>query len=116
MTNRATYPLAGALLALALLPGAARAQQSPEAACDLDRPVVFGGLDYDSASFHTAVARFILEKGYGCRTDSSKAVLFFLPLTVSLSLTLISDIDSPRGGLIRVAPQNLMSLAASMQR
>ena len=69
MTNRATYPLAGALLALALLPGAARAQQSPEAACDLDRPVVFGGLDYDSASFHTAVARFILEKGYGCRTD-----------------------------------------------
>lgn len=57
-----------------------------------------------------------LMQGYGCRTDSSKAVLFFLPLTVSLSLTLISDIDSPRGGLIRVAPQNLMSLAASMQR
>ncbi|WP_404994320.1 hypothetical protein [Cupriavidus pauculus] len=57
-----------------------------------------------------------LMQGYGCRTHSSKAVLFFLPLTVSLSLTLISDIDSPRGGLIRVAPQNLMSLAASMQR
>ncbi|MBY4730350.1 hypothetical protein K6V90_07320 [Cupriavidus pauculus] len=57
-----------------------------------------------------------LMQGYGCRTDSSKAVVFFLPLTVSLSLTLISDIDSPRGGLIRVAPQNLMSLAASMQR
>lgn len=57
-----------------------------------------------------------LMQGYGCRTDSSKAVLFFLPLTVSLSLTLISDIDSPRGGLIRVAQQNLMSLAASMQR
>lgn len=65
-----------------------------------------------------AVIAFLstLMQGYGCRTDSSKAVLFFLPLTVSLSLTLISDIDSPRGGLIRVAPQNLMSLAASMQR
>jgi hypothetical protein len=27
---------------------------------------------------------------------------------------LIADIDSPRGGVIRVAPQNLVSLAKSL--
>jgi glycine betaine/proline transport system substrate-binding protein len=30
---------------------------------------MFGGLDYGSAAFHTAMARFILEEGYGCETD-----------------------------------------------
>jgi len=40
----------------------------PAKACDVDRPVVFGGLDWESAAFGTEVARFILEKGYDCRT------------------------------------------------
>lgn len=31
---------------------------------------MFGGLDYGSASFHTALARTILEVGYGCETDT----------------------------------------------
>ncbi|MDX2144783.1 MAG: ABC transporter substrate-binding protein [Rhodospirillaceae bacterium] len=44
-------------------------QSSPVAACELDRPIVFAGLDWDSVGFHNAVARAILEKGYGCRTD-----------------------------------------------
>lgn len=39
-------------------------------ACDVKRPIVFGDLDWDSNAFHTAVARFVLEKGYGCKTDS----------------------------------------------
>jgi hypothetical protein len=39
-------------------------------------------------------------------------VLFLvLPLALSISFFLISDIDSPRGGVIRVRPQNLESLA-----
>ena len=38
--------------------------------CDLDRPIVFAGLDYDSAAFHTAVAMHILKEGYGCTVDS----------------------------------------------
>lgn len=44
---------------------------SPAAAqtCEVDRPVVFGGLDWDSNAFHTEVARIILEEGYGCETD-----------------------------------------------
>lgn len=37
--------------------------------CDIERPVVFAGFDWDSARLHNSVARFILEKGYGCQTD-----------------------------------------------
>ena len=37
--------------------------------CTLDRPILFGGLDWDSNAFHTEVARIILERGYGCETD-----------------------------------------------
>jgi glycine betaine/proline transport system substrate-binding protein len=37
--------------------------------CELDRPVVFANLNYGSAQFHTAVAKFIINKGYGCEVD-----------------------------------------------
>lgn len=42
---------------------------STSVACEINRPVMFAGLDYESAGFHTAIARTILEKGFGCRTD-----------------------------------------------
>jgi hypothetical protein len=32
----------------------------------------------------------------------------------ALAFFLISDIDSPRGGVIRVVPQNLLSLSQSL--
>jgi hypothetical protein len=38
-----------------------------------------------------------------------------LPAVVSLSLFLIADLDSPRGGAIHVAPQTLMSLSESLR-
>lgn len=38
-----------------------------------------------------------------------------LPLAISLSFFLIADIDSPRQGLIRLVPQNLMSVSQSLQ-
>lgn len=38
-----------------------------------------------------------------------------MPLMVAVSFFLIADIDSPRGGVIRVHPQNLVSLAATMK-
>jgi hypothetical protein len=41
-------------------------------------------------------------------------LLTVLPLTVAISLFLIADIDSPRGGVVQVAPQNLNRLAASL--
>jgi len=43
-----------------------------------------------------------------------RAALSVLPLIVSISMFLIADIDSPRGGVIRVAPQNLLALSQSL--
>jgi hypothetical protein len=42
-------------------------------------------------------------------------LLTVLPLTVAISLFLIADIDSPRGGVVEVVPQNLSRLAASLK-
>jgi hypothetical protein len=38
-----------------------------------------------------------------------------LPLAVSISFFLIADIDSPRGGVIRVQPQNLYAFAQTLK-
>jgi hypothetical protein len=55
--------------------------------------------------------------GYGARTAGAKAgLLFILPLVVAISFLLIADIDSPRGGFIHVAPQNLVSLSQSLPK
>ena len=53
--------------------------------------------------------------GYGMhRADTHSALRWVLPVVVSISFFLISDIDSPRGGVIRIAPQNLISLAQGL--
>jgi hypothetical protein len=55
--------------------------------------------------------------GYGARSPTPrKRFLLIMPLVVSLSVMLIADIDSPRNGVIRVVPQNLLSTAQSMPR
>jgi len=41
--------------------------------------------------------------------------LLILPVMVAIAFMLVADLDSPRGGIIRVAPQNLISLQSSMQ-
>jgi hypothetical protein len=54
--------------------------------------------------------------GYGSRRGEAKGVLLFvLPLILSISFTLIANIDSPRGGMVRVHPQNLESLSQSLR-
>jgi hypothetical protein len=54
--------------------------------------------------------------GYGARNaKAERSLLLVLPLIVSISFFLIADIDSPRGGVIRVFPQNLHSLAESLR-
>lgn len=54
--------------------------------------------------------------GAGARNPrQEKGLLLILPFVVSIAFLLIADIDSPRGGLIRVKPQNLMSLAGSLR-
>jgi hypothetical protein len=55
--------------------------------------------------------------GYGSRTNQAKSgLLLVMPLLVSISFLLIADIDSPRGGLIHVAPQNLTALWQSLHK
>jgi hypothetical protein len=48
------------------------------------------------------------------KTEFRVCLLMILPLVLSISFLLLADIDSPRGGLIRVRPQNLLSLAPSL--
>jgi hypothetical protein len=54
--------------------------------------------------------------GYGAPSLKTAPMLsLILPLILSISFMLIADIDSPRGGLIKVSPQNLISLAQSLR-
>jgi hypothetical protein len=50
--------------------------------------------------------------GFGLKRFST--LLLVVPLAASVSFFLIADIDSPRGGVVRVAPENLNRLAASV--
>jgi hypothetical protein len=53
--------------------------------------------------------------GYYASHIGTRTVLFLvIPLIVSISFFLIADIDSPRGGIIRVRPQNLVNLSKSL--
>jgi len=51
--------------------------------------------------------------GYG--EHRTTAFLLILPVIVSIAMFLIADIDSPRTGIIRVQPQNLMAQCQSMK-
>jgi hypothetical protein len=54
--------------------------------------------------------------GYGSRSVGPRnPLLMVLPLFVAVAFALIVDIDTPRHGLIRVAPQNLLSLLDSLK-
>lgn len=53
--------------------------------------------------------------GYGAH--QKKGVLFsVLPFLLAIAFFLIADIDSPRRGVIRVRPQNLISLSESLHK
>jgi hypothetical protein len=54
--------------------------------------------------------------GYSAGVSGKKAhMLLALPFLTSVSFFLIADIDSPRGGIIRVSAQNLVSTLDSMR-
>ncbi|MBN3752300.1 hypothetical protein G3N95_05075 [Paraburkholderia sp. Tr-20389] len=56
-------------------------------------------------------------QGYGAKGKLRRGLLItILPVTVALSLALIADIDSPRGGIIHVQPQNLNRLLNSLAK
>jgi hypothetical protein len=48
------------------------------------------------------------------RAQHKRRLIYILPFIVSIAFLLIADIDSPRGGMIRVKPQNLISLMDSL--
>ena len=54
-----------------------------------------------------------LTLGFGARRFGSP-LLLVVPLTASVSFFLIADIDSPRGGVVQVRPENLDRLAKSL--
>jgi hypothetical protein len=51
--------------------------------------------------------------GYAC--DRKRTFLLtVLPFVLSVAFLLIAEIDSPRGGVIQVGPENLISLSQSL--
>ena len=55
--------------------------------------------------------------GFGARNFKKNIGLFMIfPLVTSVSFFLIADIDSPRGGVIRIEPKNLISLKESLNK
>jgi hypothetical protein len=55
--------------------------------------------------------------GYDSRRAEQGVVkMLVIPLVLSIAFLAIADIDSPRRGVIRVVPQNLISLAESLNR
>jgi hypothetical protein len=54
--------------------------------------------------------------GFGARNFRKNIGLFMIfPFVISISFFLIADIDSPRGGVIRIEPQNLIALKKSLK-
>ena len=63
-------PVLGALaLAAALIPAAAQAADPAPPVCEIDRPVLFSGLDWESNLVLAGIERYVLEHGYGCKTS-----------------------------------------------
>lgn len=62
-----TLGLAAALGGFAVAPAAAQAAE--ELQCELDRPMRFGGMNWESNLVLVEVERFIIDKGYGCDSE-----------------------------------------------
>lgn len=67
MKFKQTVAMSG--LAVALSMAASAAQAAPKW-CASNKPVKFAGVTWESAQFFTEVARFIIENGYDCKTES----------------------------------------------
>lgn len=63
-----TVKALAAAIALCAVAGTAQAADAPQ--CELQRPVNFGAMNWESNLIIMEVERFIMEKGYGCKTDT----------------------------------------------
>ena len=52
--------------------------------------------------------------GFYIRPKDPKTIQFVMPLIIAVAFLLMADIDSPRRGIIKVHPQNLISLVESL--
>ena len=69
-----------------------------------------------SLMFAIAVCANVLV-GFGARNFQKNIGLFMIfPFVISVSFFLIADIDSPRGGVIRIEAQNLIALKKSLNQ
>jgi hypothetical protein len=55
-----------------------------------------------------------LQRTIGMPAGEVRVPLLVLPTVIAIAFMLLSDLDSPRGGIIRVEPQNLHSLQDSL--
>jgi hypothetical protein len=53
--------------------------------------------------------------GYSLRSKARAKLLVVLPIVISIAFMLVADIDTPRHGIVRVSPQNLVSLVESLR-
>jgi hypothetical protein len=72
-------------------------------------PLAAWGLMLSIAVFSNVLLGFGAER-------ASMVNMSIVPIVIAVSFFLIADIDSPQGGLIRVAPQNLHALADSLKQ
>lgn len=73
------------------------------------------GFNFSMATNRYAAIALCCNVLFGYRMQTTGKLALMLPLVVSISLLLIADIDAPRHGLIHVSPQNLQSLAKSLE-
>lgn len=61
--------LGGALAfaGLSAMPGLVSAAEAPQ--CELDRPILFGGMNWETNLVLVELERFIADKGYGCKSE-----------------------------------------------
>jgi hypothetical protein len=53
--------------------------------------------------------------GYAAREERGRRPLIVVPTVLAIAFLLLADLDSPRGGVIRVHPQNLIALQESLR-
>lgn len=52
--------------------------QYREISRDIETLIIFAGLDWESAAIHNAIARYIIEKSYGYKTDAIPGSTFLM--------------------------------------
>ena len=52
--------------------------------------------------------------GFYIRPKDPKAIQFIMPIVIAVAFLLLAEIDTPRRGIIKVHPQNLLSLVDSL--